>query len=269
MYVKPHNQGHLPAIALLWALLTVHAVHAAETGKQGYTYERGGIIRGCTASREMSLVFTGDEFGEATKTILDVLKSRDLKASFFVTGNFLRKNGHGAYLQRIVEEGHYLGPHSDAHLLYCSWENRDRSLVSRESFAKDLQRNIHDIRELNGLTGDEKVLFIPPFEWFNEDQVRWCREIGVTLFNFTPGSGSNRDWAPESHPSFVSSREIYDGILDWETRDPHGLNGFLLLLHLGSGRQDPMHALFAVLLDEIVRRGYRPVHVDHLLRHAQ
>ena len=33
--------------------------------------------------------------------------------------------------------------------------------------------------------------------WYNEDQVRWSRPMGVLLFNFTPGSGSNRDWAPE------------------------------------------------------------------------
>jgi hypothetical protein len=90
----------------------------------------------------------------------------------------------------------------------------------------------------------------------------------VTLINFTPGSGSNRDYAPEGDRHFVPSRRIYDGILAYEQKDPHGLNGFLLLLHLGSGRKDPFHPLLGPLCDELARRGYRFERVGELLKQS-
>src|SRR5205814_6955139 len=105
----------------------------------------------------------------------------------------------------------------------------------------------------------------PPYEWYNEDQSRWSREMGVLLFNFTPGSGSNRDWAPESEKSFVPSQKIIDDILACEKKDPHGLNGFLLLLHVGSQRKDKTFLLLDPLLKQLEDRGYKFVTVDRLL----
>ena len=108
-------------------------------------------------------------------------------------------------------------------------------------------------------------LFVPPYEWFNADQVRWSNDMGITLFNFTPGSGSNRDYAPEGDRVFVPSQTIYDDILAYEKKDPHGLNGFIMLLHLGSGRKNPFHTKLAPLCDELKQRGYEFVRVDKLL----
>ena len=90
--------------------------------------------------------------------------------------------------------------------------------------------------------------------------------MGVLLFNFTPGSGSNRDWAPEDHKSFVPSQKILDDILAYEKKDPHGLNGFLLLLHLGSQRKDKMHVLLDPLLQQLSSRDYGFVRIDDMLR---
>ncbi len=55
-------------------------------------------------------------------------------------------------------------------------------------------------------------------------------------------------------------------ILAYEQKDPHGLNGFLLLLHLGSQRQDKMHVRLDPLLDQLAARGYSFVRVDEMLR---
>ena len=95
---------------------------------------------------------------------------------------------------------------------------------------------------------------------------RWARGLGVTLINFTPGSGSNRDYAPEGDRNFLPSRKVFDDILAYEKRDPNGLNGFVLLLHLGSGRKDPFHPLLGPLCDELRERGYGFIRVDELLK---
>jgi peptidoglycan/xylan/chitin deacetylase (PgdA/CDA1 family) len=238
----------------------------------------GAIIRGDVTARKLALVFTGDERGESTAPILDVLKERGLKAGFFVTGNVVRDPKLRLLLKRAIEEGHYLGPHSDSHPLYCDWEEREKTLVTEKFFKEDLQKNLDGLQELGPLRGrsppatrrgEMPRLFIPPYEWFNAEQVRWSEAMGVTLINFTPGSGSNRDYAPEGDRVFVPSRKIFDGILAYEQRDPHGLNGFVLLLHLGSGRKDPFHPRLGALCDELAKRGYEIVRVDELLSSAE
>ncbi len=225
----------------------------------------GAIVRGNTSEKKLALVFTGDEFGESTEPILDTLNRRKIRASLFVTGNFVRQPALRRLLERAIVEGHYVGPHSDKHLLYAAWDEHDKSLVTQEAFKTDLARNISDLRTIGLLRREEPTFFIPPYEYYNRDQVEWSRAMGVTSFTFTPGSGSNRDYAPEGDAHFVSSQKIYDGILSYEKQYPHGLNGFILLMHLGSGRKDPFHPRLGALCDELAKRGYKFARIDSLL----
>ncbi len=227
----------------------------------------GGIIRGDVSAKKLSLVFTGDEFGESLEPILKALNSRKLRGSFFVTGNFIAQADLAELLKQAIKDGHYVGPHSNKHPLYAPWEDRAKSLVSQADFTADLRQNIAGLRALGALSGKGTVYFIPPYEQFNRDQVEWCKPLDVTLFNFTPGSGSNRDYMREDDPHFPSSQKIYDDILAYEKKDPHGLNGYILLLHLGSGRKDPFHTRLGALCDELSKRGYEFMRIDSLLSH--
>jgi peptidoglycan/xylan/chitin deacetylase (PgdA/CDA1 family) len=244
-----------------------HRPLVPDLSSKPWTFVEGGVTRGDTSRKQLALVFTGGDFGEGAQHILDVLVRRGVKASFFVTGDFIRKPDLVPHLKRMVAEGHYLGPHSDAHALYAPWDDRTRTLVSEAFFKNDLQTNIDDLRALGALRDRGRpVYFIPPYEWYNAEQARWSRDMGVLLFNFTPGSGSNRDWAPEGHRSFAPSRQILDDILEYERKDPRGLNGFILLLHLGSERSDKMHVLLEPLVEQIQKRGYAFVRIDELLK---
>lgn len=231
-----------------------------------WSYDHGGIIRGDTSEKRLALIFTGGEYGEGCGHILDTLGEFGIRASFFVTGDFIRIEEHHPCLRRIVEEGHYLGPHSDSHPLYCPWDDRQRTLVTEAFFKADLLKNTEDLKAFGAPPPGVPIYFIPPYEWYNEDQVKWAGELGLVFFNFTPGSGSNRDWAPEGHRSFAPSEVIVQDILDYEQQDPHGLNGFLLLLHLGADREDKMFLHLGPLLEELQRRGYSFARVDELLK---
>lgn len=231
-----------------------------------WTIVEGGITRGDPTRKQLALIFTGGDYGEGTGHVLDTLDQHGIKVSFFFTGDYLRKPEHLEHLKRMIRQGHYVGPHSDAHLLYAPWEDRSKTLVSRDAFRADLQKNIDDLRKLGALKDpSQPVYFIPPYEWYNRDQSEWSREMGVVLFNFTPGSGSNRDWAPEDHKTFAPSRKIIDDVLAYEQKDPHGLNGFLLLLHVGSQRKDKTFLLLPELIAELKARGYAFARVDELL----
>ena len=269
MIAMPRRLTMLPLILLLaggCAMSTPKPLVPADLSSKPWTLDHGGVIRGDVSKKRLALIFTGGDFGEGTGHVLDTLKAQNLHASFFFTGDYLRKPGHQQYLARIVAEGHYLGPHSDAHALYCPWEDRAKTLVTEQFFKDDLAKNIADVRRYGALRdARQPVYFIPPYEWFNKDQTNWSREMNALLFNFTPGSGSNRDWAPEGHKSFAPSEKIIADILAYEKKDPHGLNGFLLLLHVGSQRKDKTFLLLDELLNELRARGYKFVTVDQLL----
>lgn len=226
--------------------------------------EFGAIVRGDASSSRMALVFTGDEYGEGAVSILDALKERGLHASFFLTGNFLRNAEFKPVVARMIAEGHYVGPHSDKHLLYAPWSDRRTSRVNQNAFEQDLEKNLADLRQLGAAREGATTFFIPPYEWYNRDQVEWARQLNVEVINFTPGPRSNRDYARESDAAFVPAEQIYADIFKFAEGNPGGLNGVLLLMHLGSGRKDPFHALIGRLCDELLRRGYEPVRVDQL-----
>ncbi|RIK85582.1 MAG: polysaccharide deacetylase [Planctomycetota bacterium] len=225
----------------------------------------GGVIRGDVHRRQLALIFTGDEYAESASAILDILQRRGHKAGFFVTGRFARQPALRPIIRRMIDEGHYVGPHSDMHLLYCDWSDRSKSLVTQAAFAADLQNNVAALQSIGALAARQAVLFVPPYEWYNAEQVKWAEELGVKLVNFTPGSGSNRDYIREGERRYQSSQQILEEILAYERRDPLGLNGFLLLLHLGSGRKDPFHLQLSTLCQELSERGYSFVRVDELL----
>jgi len=250
---------------LCWAV--VLAVAATSLAADPLVRDQyGGIVRGDTSVKTLALVFTGDEFGESMEPILATLNQRKIVASFFVTGNFLRQPRLRKLVERAIAEGHYVGPHSNKHLLYAAWETPNKSLVTEAEFSSDLKQNIAELRKVGALKGDGTVFFIPPYEHYNDDQVRWAKAIGATVFNFTPGSGSNRDYIREGDKKFVSAEQLLTDILAYEKKDPNGLNGFLLLMHLGSGRKDAFHTQLGELCDVLSRRGYEFERVDRMLK---
>lgn len=249
--------------ALLAAAVVLVPAHAQEPSVHRV---EGGIVRGPVDTRRIALIFTGHEFAEGAETILDALARRKVRASFFLTGAFLRDPTKAAVVGRMVAEGHYVGPHSDAHLLYCPWTGPKVTLVSRDEFTADLQRNIAAL-ERHGVARDKVAFFLPPYEWYNAEIAEWTRGLGLSLVNFTPGTRSNADYTEEGTPQFVSSEVIFQSILRREREDPNGLNGFLLLLHVGAGpgRTDKFHTRFGELVGVLAARGYEFVRVDTLL----
>src|SRR5690606_27161885 len=113
------------------------------------------------------------------------------KASFFFTGDFLRNEAYKEMVKRMVREGHYIGSHSDKHLLYADWSRRDSLLVTRDSFQRDLRRSL---QELERFGVKNARWYLCPYEWYNREVVQWCADNGLTVVNFTPGPGTNADY---------------------------------------------------------------------------
>lgn len=219
-------------------------------------YTAGGITRTDTTKKQISIVFSGHEFADGYKTIRKTLKKLNVKAAFFFTGDFYRNRRFSKVIKGLQEDGHYLGAHSDKHLLYCSWQKRDSLLVNKSAFLMDLKSNYHAMEKF-GIYKSDAPFFLPPYEWYNDSISRWSKEVGVKVVNFTPGTLSNADYTiPEMREKYYSSNEIYNRIMQVENRQ--GLNGHIMLFHIGSDkhRQDKFYPRLYPLLVELSRAGY-------------
>ena len=133
--------------------------NVADPGTKATIKFAGAIIRGDTMDKNISLVFTGDEFGDGGEFVLKALNNLSIKASFFLTGNFYRNEHFMNVISKLRENGNYLGSHSDKHLLYCDWTNRDTLLVSRKEFTDDLENSYFELNKFKVFTGRSPLLF--------------------------------------------------------------------------------------------------------------
>jgi len=232
--------------------------HIRETLSPKALFDRhGAMIRNDTTRKVVYLIFSADEFGEGAFVILETLSEKGVKGSFFLTGNFLRNPAFKTVVKRMVNEGHFLGPHSNRHLLYNSWENRDSLLVNEKEFHKDLKANLTKLRRA-GIKRKSVHFFLPPYEWYNLKISEWTSQSGMVLINFTPGTGTNADYTTPEMAGYKSSDVIWDHLLRFEERHSAGLNGAFVLIHLGThpDRKDKFYNRLSFLIDELRERGY-------------
>ena len=238
-----------------------------ETFKNKFSYSHGAIIRGDSTKKQIGLVFTGDEFADGGNFIAQTLEQKKIKASFFLTGRFYDNPTFKQIIQRLKNDGHYLGAHSNKHLLYCDWSNRDSLLVTKKDFISDLSANL-DIMNGKGLKALEAKYFLPPYEWYNDSIAAWTKDMGLQLINYTPGTFSHADYTTPADKNYRSSEKIYESITDFEKKSTSGLNGFILLMHIGSDqkRSDKFYRKLTMLIDYLKRKGYQFKTVDGLLQ---
>jgi endoglucanase len=168
----------------------------------------------------------------------------------------------------LAKDGHYLGSHSDKHLLYCDWTNRDSLLVSRQEFDNDLEQSYRELAKFGVKKGNAHY-FLPPYEWYNDSIVEWTAQQGLQLVNYSPGTRSTADYTyPEMENRYVASKDIYNSIIDYEKSSLTGLNGFILLVHIGTDprRKDKFYYMLPDLLSDLQKKGYSFVRIDEMLQ---
>lgn len=230
-----------------------------------YQVIEDGVIRGNSGKKHVALVFTGDEFFDGYDKVLEHLQSKHVKAGFFLTGRLYSHPQSAGLIRRTKKEGHYLGPHSDMHLLYNDWTKRDSLLVTRDSMQRDLKRNM-EVMKAFGIH-HRRRLFIPPFEWWNKDVAKWSAALGWKIISFTPGTYTNADYTtPDMGNTYRSADSLLQRLFRKESEE--GLNGAILLVHLGTDprRTDKLYDRLPVMIDTLRKRGYRFVRIDHMIK---
>ena len=116
---------------------------------------------------EQKFYLTFDEGYENgnTAAILDVLKEKDQKATFFVTYSYVRDNP--ALVQRMIDEGHVIGNHSVRHLSMpdLTLEEARGEIVTLHTFMRDTY-------------GVEMTVFRPPMGEYSQQTLALTQALG-------------------------------------------------------------------------------------------
>uniref|UniRef100_UPI004057980E N-acetylmuramoyl-L-alanine amidase n=1 Tax=Acetatifactor sp. TaxID=1872090 RepID=UPI004057980E len=121
--------------------------------------------------KTMYLTFDDGPSSENTEAILDILKEYNIKATFFVIGENVRKNPEIA--RRIVEEGHTIGIH-------CDWHDYNQLYADVESYLADFENARRTVCEV---TGVEAVIFRFPGGSINAYNKKVYKDIIEEMIN--------------------------------------------------------------------------------------
>ncbi len=154
------------------------------------------------------IYLTFDEGWEAgfSGKILDVLKEKNVKATFFVTMSYVK--GNQALIRRMIDEGHIIGNHSVTH--------PDMTTIS-------IKKSINEIMDLHNYMVEnynyEMHLFRPPTGAYSVRSLEIARLLGYRTVEW---SFAYNDWDTNAQPDkTVAYQQI--------TNKTHG--GAIYLLH--------------------------------------
>lgn len=145
--LKRHMQA-LALVVMLWMC------PVSVLWKQPAAAEQSGPTDGGTAPK-VALTFDDGPSAQYTPVLLDGLKERGIRASFFVIGANIEKDGNEELIRRMKEEGHLIGNHTYHHV--------DLSRLSTEDAQREIDLTDQLVKEI---TGEETALVRPPFGAF-------------------------------------------------------------------------------------------------------
>ena len=216
----------------------------------------GALVFKDTCQKAVYWIFSADSMFEGGQHALDVLAEKGVKASFFFTGNFLRNSAWRPTIERVIADGHYVGGHSDGHILLADWDAAKTILVDADSCVKDAKANLRELAKF-GITPRMARYLLPPYEWTTPMHTAAYNSIGLTVINNSPGLIIFTDFTTPDMKAYRTSQEIIDQFM--ERLDTHGLNGAFIIMHLGTedARTDKLYRHLGMLIDTLNARGYR------------
>ena len=193
---------------------------------------------GDTSKKVVYLTFDAGYENGCTEKILDILKKHEIKAAFFLVGNYMERNAD--LVRRMVNEGHIVGNHTMHHY------NMEK-ISDPAAFAEELQ----ELEKLFlDITGKELPKYYrPPQGTYSVENLKNAKELGYkTVF----WSLAYVDWNNDNQPT---KEQAFAKLL------PRIHNGAVILLHSTSKTN-------AEILDELLTKwkemGYSFASIDAL-----
>jgi peptidoglycan/xylan/chitin deacetylase (PgdA/CDA1 family) len=207
---------HFRAIAFLFACLGSLAANGqdvdstpvpAAPGSKPATYSQARVDKPYIA-----MTFDDGPSSATTPRLLDILKQRNIKATFFLIGQNAAANPD--IVRRILADGHEIGNHS--------WTHPQLSKLSDDRVTAEISKTQDAIKEASGFT---PTLLRPPYGAITARQREWIESqfgLSIILWSVDPldwkrpgASVITQRILGEVHPgSIILSHDIHKQTVD-------------------------------------------------------
>lgn len=198
------------------------------------------FIKGPAHSKQIALTFDDAPDAVYTEQVLDVLKTYDIPATFFLVGTNVKD--YPQLVERMVREEHVVANHS--------WSHPNLTKIKADSVGFQIKETEQAIEKLTGL---QTALIRPPYGAVSREVVQQLKDSGYAVIN----------WSVDSQ--------------DWRDRDvdqilintlPGIKKGAIILLHSAGGTEQNFGATVKALpelIETLKFLDYEFVTVDKLL----
>lgn len=248
---------------------------------QEYTFFPGAMPlsfdNGATAKKLIALTFDGGSHGNAADAILDTLRSRNVKTTMFLTGGFIRK--YPELVKKILADGHEVGNHTNSHPHLTAWETSRRHAtlpeISSELIGRELAAANRSFREVTGT--DMRPFWRAPYGEKNDQICGWAQQYGYLHVGWKQARSwrenfDTNDWIPDPEtPGYHTLDETFQKFSELADAQPFGMNGAIILMHLGTMRKaegEHVHYILGKIIDMLKEKGYDLVPVSVLIEEA-
>lgn len=229
--------------------LTLLLLFGVLVGGGIYTFNENVYVTGTTVNsalpiysvetdeKVVSLTFDAAWGTEDLDQILEILAKYDIKATFFMTGQWVSE--YPEAVEKIVAAGHDVGSHGDNH--------KHMSQLSEEENLKEI-KGAHD--KVKSLTGKEMCLFRAPYGDYDEELVKTVEDkTDYYMIQWDVDSLDWKDYGVES-------------IVDKVVNNKNLKSGSIILLHNGSKyTKDALEQVITGLIE----KGYSFLPVSKLI----
>lgn len=184
--------------------------------------------------KKVAISFDAAWGNEQTDTLLDILKEKDVKASFFLVGEWVEK--YPESVKAIAAQGHDVGNHSSTHPYMTK--------LSSEDMASEIRSCNEKIQALTGMT---PTLFRPPYGDYNNAVVKAVKNQNMYCIQWDVDSLDWKDPTAEDMVDRITSKIQ---------------NGSIILMH--NGAKNTPQAL-PLIIDAVRAEGYEFVPISELL----
>jgi len=232
--------------------ISYEAFPAKEEALTGEVFSHGSRLR----RREVALTFDAVDEVDGLTDILKVLDDYGIRATFFVGGEFLRRNPGAA--KEIADSGHEVGS-----LFFADFDMTDQRFVIDEEFVKrGLARNEDDYY---AATGKElSLLWHSPYYVVSSPILQAGKAMN---YIYVGRDVDPLDWVSErdsyrSPGTYFSAHEIIERVL--KQKKP----GSIIPIRIGignRGRGDYLFHYLDILINNLILEGYSIVPVSTLI----
>ncbi|BAY07676.1 polysaccharide deacetylase family protein [Calothrix sp. NIES-2098] len=190
-----------------------------------------------SSEKVIALTFDDGPWPESTNQVLDILKSNNIKATFFVIGQNVKN--YPDLLKRENAEGHVIGNHTWHH-----WYQ----FMNEQTAAYEIERTAELV---NRITGVKTNLFRPPGGIMDNGVADYARNRKYTIILW---SSDSADYSRPAVPKLIKNV--------FRKTKPGGI----VLMHDGGGNRSRTVQALPEIIAKFRNEGYRFVTIPELLQ---